>query len=110
MQNSANDGRKGGRLQFKWSQHPYEMTENLGKGCFHLKNLKTGHIMKKAVNSCHLKGYFQLKTDDDIQHPPNSDSKTSSPAKKKKGSYNIMYLSFIIVNSMSGVPSKVVWL
>ncbi len=83
LRNSANDGCKGGKLQFKWFQHPYEIEEDLGKGCFRLKNPKTGHVLKKAVNSCHLKKYFQPEID---EIPPTSspDKKTSSPAKKKR--------------------------
>ena len=45
---------------------------------------KTGNILKKAVISCRLKRYFQLESDDENLPPPSPDSKTSSPAKKKR--------------------------
>lgn len=59
LRNSANDGRKGGKLQLRWSQSIYEVVNDLGKGCFQLKNCETGLIMKKAVNSSRLKRYFK---------------------------------------------------
>ena len=46
-------------MQFKWSQHPYVIEEDLGKGCFRIKNPTTGLILKKAVNTCRLKKYYQ---------------------------------------------------
>jgi len=50
VRNSARDQKKGDKLARRWLG-PYKIHEYLGKGVYKLSN-KTGHILKKAVNSC----------------------------------------------------------
>ena len=67
LRNSAQDGRKGGKLQERWLG-PYIIIELIGKGVYKIKNPKTGRDLKKGVNVCRLK----------IYHEPQSVSKECS--------------------------------
>lgn len=42
----------------KWSQNPYVIEEDLGEGCFRIRNPTTGHTLRKVVNVCRLKKYI----------------------------------------------------
>lgn len=50
VRNSARDGRKGDKLSKRWLG-PYSVNANLGKGVFQIANIKTGKVLKKAINS-----------------------------------------------------------
>jgi hypothetical protein len=51
--NSRKDTRKGGKLDYNWNG-PYEITEQMSKGRYKLKN-KNGVVLKQAVSSIKLK-------------------------------------------------------
>jgi hypothetical protein len=53
--NSRKDTRKGGKLDYNWNG-PYEITEQMSKGRYKLKN-KNGVVLKQAVSSIKLKMY-----------------------------------------------------
>ena len=61
LRNSAQDGRKGGKLQQRWLG-PYKISEFVGKGVYKLISLKTGRILKKGVNICRLKIYHESQS------------------------------------------------
>ena len=46
-------------MEFKWSQNPFVIEEDLGKDCFRIRNPITGHTLKKVVNACRLKKYYE---------------------------------------------------
>ena len=60
IHNSQQDGRKGDKPQ-KHFIGPYKVAENLGKGTYRLQNAKTGPIVKKVVNACRLKRFWQVQ-------------------------------------------------
>ena len=70
LRNSAQDGRKGGKLQQRWLG-PYEIAEFVGKGVYKLINPKSGRILKKEVNICRLKIYHESQSTKQIaKHAP----------------------------------------
>ena len=84
-------------MQFKWSKYPYVIEEDLGKGCFRIKNPTTGHILRKAMNNCRLKKYYQAITQKDggmvEQSTPYMSSTATTYPKKFQGvleSYSIV--------------------
>jgi len=56
--NAKRDGRKGGKFEKRWLG-PYMIEEYLGKGVYKLANVRTGRVLKKAVNICLLKVYLE---------------------------------------------------
>ena len=58
LRNSAQEGRKGGKLLQRWLG-PYKIVEFIGKGVYKLANPKTGRTLKNAVNICRLKIYHE---------------------------------------------------
>ena len=61
LRNSAQDERKGGKLQQRWLG-PYVIAEFVGKGVYKITNPKTGQTLKKGVNVCRLKIYHESQS------------------------------------------------
>lgn len=70
LRNSAQDGRKGGKLQHRWLG-PYKIAEFVGKGVYKLTNPKSGCTLKKGVNICRLKIYYESQSTKHVtKHTP----------------------------------------
>ena len=62
LQKSAQDGRKGGKLQ----QSCYKIAEFFGKGVHKLINPKSGCRLKDGVNICRLKIYHGPQSEEHV--------------------------------------------
>ena len=54
------ESRKGDKMS-PWWLGPYLIDEALGKGVYRISNQKTGKGLKKCVNQCRLKLYYEQK-------------------------------------------------
>ena len=79
LRNSAQDERKGGKLQQCWLG-PYVIAEFVGKGVYKITNPKTGRTLKKGVNVCRLKIYH--KSQSASKEPTSSRNKPKIDKKK----------------------------
>ena len=78
LRNSAQDGRKGGKLQQRWLG-PYEITEFVGKGVYKLINPKSVCTLKKEVNICRLKIYHESQSTKQVAKHESSVPESSVP-------------------------------
>ncbi len=104
LRNSRKESKKGDKLKPRWLG-PYSIHESLDKGVFRISNIKTGVVLKNAVNQKRLKRYLEPKStsgESDSETKPerktnrdpecktnpddktNPDSKIDGPLPKKK--------------------------
>ena len=74
LKNMARQARQGGKMESHFTG-PYEIVEELGKGVYRLKNLKTQKVLAKTYSSMRFKVHHSVEVSDRISH---------SPAKKRK--------------------------
>ena len=53
LKNSAREAKKGDKMKPRWLG-PYRVHKVLEKGLYRISNLKTGLVLKNAVNQCRL--------------------------------------------------------
>ena len=87
LRNSAQDERKGGKLQERWLG-PYIIVEFIGKGVYKIKNPKTGRTLKNGVNVCRLKIYHESESVSKKSSNPIASSNRNSPKKKTNGMHH----------------------
>lgn len=95
LRNSAQDGRKGGKLQERWLG-PYVIEEFIGKGVYKINNPKTGRTLKKGVNVCRLKIYHESQSVSKECSNPKPPSNRNNPKKKKT---NGMHHQLLVIAS-----------